>query len=195
MLNETLARRYSTALFALAQESNSTIETVAELDAFVDLLRRDTDIERFFTSPVVGRDPKIAVISESLRGRLSELVTNFLILLVRKRRENIVQTVARQLHDLLDAAAGRAVVSIETPQKMSDAALAALARRLSALYKRQLVPKQKVAPGLLGGVVVQVGDRYVDATVAGRLEELRRQLLAAGDRFGVGGISANGKPQ
>lgn len=195
MLNESLARRYSAALFALAEESHSTDRTVAELDAFADLLRRDPDLERFFASPVVGRDSKIAVISESLRGRLSELVTNFLILLVRKRRENIVQTVARQLHDLLDAAAGRAVVSIETPQKMSDAAVGALARRLSVLYKRRLVPKQKIAPALLGGLVVQVGDRYVDATVAGRLEELRRQLLAAADRFGVGGISANGKPQ
>jgi F-type H+-transporting ATPase subunit delta len=194
VLSESLARRYSAALFALAQEANATERTAAELDAFVDVLQRDKDLVHFFESPVVGRDEKNVIVSRALAGRFSELVVNFIMLLVRKRREKIVGIVARQLHEMLDEAAGRAVVSIEAPQQMPAAKLAALARRLSGLYRRQLVPRQKVAPELLGGVVVHVGDRYVDASVAGRLEELRRQLLAAGDRFGASGISTNGKP-
>lgn len=192
MLKESIARRYSAALFALAQESGATDATAAELDAFVATLERDEELAHFFESPVVAREVKIAVLQSALKGKLSELVFNFLVLLVRKRRENIGALVARQMHELLDAAAGRAVAEIETPRPMSDAELAALARRLSGVYKRALVAKQQVAPALLGGVVVQVGDRYVDASVAGRLEELRRQLLAAGEKLGA--VSPNGKP-
>jgi F-type H+-transporting ATPase subunit delta len=191
VLKESIARRYSAALFALAQDTGKVKETVDELDRFVDALQRNPDLDKFFASPVIARDVKCLVLHDSLHGKMSELTINFLTLLARKRREGIVTIVARQLHELLDASAGRAVVAIDTPRRMTDAELAALARRLSGVYQRQLIPQQKVAPELLGGVVVQVGDRYVDASVAGRLEELRRQLLAAGEKLGA--VTPDGK--
>lgn len=191
MPSETLARRYSAALFALAKESGSIDGTVRELDAFTAALAHDRELAEFFDSPVIDRSEKNEILSRALAGRASELMSGFIALLVRKRRETLLPIVARQMHELADDDAGRAIGTIATPTPLDPAQLAALARRLSTVYRRTIVPQQTVDPSLLGGAVLQVGDRYFDASVAGKLEAVRRHLLATSDEPTA--ASPNGK--
>jgi F-type H+-transporting ATPase subunit delta len=188
---ETLARRYSAALFAVAQDANAVETVVSEVDAVVAALASDPALQEFFGSPVIDRAQKTQILQSSFHGRVGEIVEHFLILLVRKRRENLLGTIARQMHELLDSAAGRSIAEISTPAPLTPAELADLARRLSHVYKRTIVPEAKVDPGLLGGIIMQVGDRYVDGSVSGKLEEIRRHLIASIDA--PDGASPNGK--
>jgi F-type H+-transporting ATPase subunit delta len=178
---ETLARRYSSALFAVAHDANAVEAVVREIDAIVAALASDPALQEFFGSPVIDRAQKTQILQSTVHGRVGEVVENFLILLVRKRRENLLPTIARQMHELLDADAGRSAAEIATPTPLGPSDLADLARRLSRVYKRTIVPQAKVTPELLGGMIVQVGDRYVDGSVSGKLEEVRRHLLASID--------------
>ena len=191
MFKESIARRYSAALFALAQEANAVAQTVEQLDAFVGALDRDPELLQFYESPVIDRERKQQMLTAALAGA-TELVANFVILLVRKRRENLVRLIAHQMHDLLDRETGRQNAAIETPVPLPPDELSALTRRLSKVYQHTIVPQPKVEPALLGGIIVQVGDRYVDASVSGKLEELRRHLLASADTWPA--TSTNGKP-
>jgi F-type H+-transporting ATPase subunit delta len=191
MANETLARRYSAALFAVAQDAGVLDDVVHEVDTIVAALASDDALQEFFASPVIDRELKIKVLQDSFHGRVGEVVVNFVTLLVRKRRESLFQTIARQMHELRDADTGTSVATISTPKALEPSELAELARRLSRVYKRTIVPSAKVAPELLGGLVLQVGDRYVDGSVSGKLEELRRHLLATIDSPDA--ISPNGK--
>ena len=193
MLKESIAARYSAALFGLAKERGEVPQTVAELDAFGEALRKNPGLTEFYASPVIDRTVKENILRSALTSRASALVLNFLRLLVRKRRENLVEIVARQLHELLDRDAGRQDAAIATPRPLQSDALAGLAQRLSKLYGRTIVPKTRLSPELLGGVVVQVGDRYIDASVSGKLEELRRHLLATTESWR--GVSPNGVPK
>jgi F-type H+-transporting ATPase subunit delta len=140
---------------------------------------------------VIERARKTELLKSALSGHASELISGFLALLVAKRRENLVETIARQLRELSDEDALRATAHIATPARLDPAELADLARRLSRVYKRTIVPQAKVDPGILGGAVVQVGDKYVDASIAGKLEAVRRHLLAQVDTHGS--TSPNGK--
>jgi F-type H+-transporting ATPase subunit delta len=178
MLKETIARRYTSALFALAKEAGSTEATARELDAFVGALDKEPSAREFYASPVVDRGEKVELLRASLASRMSELTYNFIVLLVRKRRENLIYTIARQMHEMLDADAGDTVASIATSKPLHPDELAELARRLSHVYKRKIIPQGRVDESLLGGAVVQMGDTYVDASVAGKLEEIRRHLLS-----------------
>jgi F-type H+-transporting ATPase subunit delta len=191
MLKETIARRYTAALFALAKESGTADSTTAELDAFVDALAKDRSAKDFYASPVVDRSAKIDLLRGALASRMSELAFNFIVLLVRKRREALVDTIARQMHEMLDADAGNTTATIATAKPLAPDELAGLARRLSDVYKRKIIPQGRVDESLLGGVVVQMGDTYVDASVAGKLEEIRRHLLASVDAATA--TSPNGK--
>lgn len=178
MLKETIARRYTAALFALAKEAGSADATAQELDSFVGALDKEPSAREFYASPVVDRTEKVELLRTSLASRMSELTFNFIVLLVRKRRENLIYTIARQMHEMLDADAGDTVASIATPKALHPDELAELARRLSHVYKRKIIPQGRVDESMLGGVVVQMGDTYVDASVAGKLEEIRRHLLS-----------------
>ncbi|HEY7980798.1 MAG TPA: ATP synthase F1 subunit delta [Candidatus Eremiobacteraceae bacterium] len=191
MASETLARRYSAALFAVAQDADAVETVVREVDAIVAMLASDPSLLEFFASPVVDRALKTQILHDSIHGRVGEIVENFIILLVRKRRENLLPTIARQLHEMRDESAGRSVAEIATPTPLTPAELADLARRLSHVYKRTIVPQAKVSPELLGGIIVQVGDRYVDGSVLGKLDEVRRHLLASIDAPDI--ASPNGK--
>lgn len=192
MLKASIAQRYSEALFELAKEQGIIELVTRELDSFVAMLSSDPELGAFFASPVIEREEKIKLLLSALGVRLHELTLNFVILLVRKRRETLIGLVARQMHDLLDKQADREVAAIATPLLLERSQLDELARRLSTVYDTTIIPQTKLSPELLGGLVVQVGDRYVDASVAGRLEELRRHLLESADNWVA--TSPNGKP-
>ncbi|MDQ2817671.1 MAG: ATP synthase F1 subunit delta [Candidatus Eremiobacteraeota bacterium] len=181
MHKDSVARRYSGALFSLATDDGCVSDTVATLEAFIGMLDRDPLIDEFFSSPVVDRELKLSVICDALAGKASDLVVNFLVLLVRKRRETLVRLIASQLHELYDSAAGRAPAALQTARALQAHELQSLGRQLSSVYGWTLMPQADVAPELLGGMTLQVGDRYVDASVSGRLEDLRRQMLAGAD--------------
>jgi F-type H+-transporting ATPase subunit delta len=192
VLKESIAQRYTDALSSLAMERDIAESITRELDAFVALLDANPTIAAFFTSPVVERERKIELLRHALEGRASDLLLHFLLLLVRKHRERLLPIVAHQMHEFLDRKAGREIAAIASPMALGAQQLEELARRLSAVYDATIVPQTKIAPDLLGGLVVQVGDRYVDASVSGRLEELRRHLLESADTWGA--ASPNGQP-
>jgi F-type H+-transporting ATPase subunit delta len=191
MLKDSIAQRYSTALFSLAQERGELPAVTTQLDSFVAALTSDSKLYGFYVSPVVDRRVKERIVRDALDGRASELLVNFALLLVRKHRENLIEIVARQMHEMLDREAGRQPATVGTPMPIDAAKMTELAQRLSKLYRRNIIPHEKISPDLIGGLVVQVGDRYVDASVSGKLEELRRHLLATADTWG--GASPNGK--
>ena len=192
MLKDSIAKRYSAALFGLSEEQRCTLQTMRELDAFVAVLRNDPEVAAFFVSPVVERTLKEQLLRGALSDKLSELTLNFLVLLVRKRRENLTDMIARQLHALVDRQAGRKTAALAAPMPLPAGEIEDLTQRLSGLYKTTIMPQTKIAPSLLGGLVVQVGDQYVDGSVAGKLEEMRRHLLASTDTWPA--TSHNGKP-
>ena len=192
MVSQTAANRYAQALFALAKETRAVDRVIAELDGFEAALGSDAGSREFFESPVVERETKLRVLEAALESRLSELTFNFLILLVRKRRERLLPAITRQLHEFEERDANRATAHVTTPAPLGDDDVAALNRRLSAIYGKSIGLQPSVDPDVLGGMVVQVGDRYVDASVAGKLEEVRRQLLEGA--LSSTPASPNGKP-
>ncbi|HEV2037747.1 MAG TPA: ATP synthase F1 subunit delta [Candidatus Eremiobacteraceae bacterium] len=197
MLKESIAKRYSSALYDLARERAEIAVVTAQLDSFVAALKSDSELYGFYASPVVDRRLKEQILHSVLDGHAGELTLNFIVLLVRKRRENLIEIVARQMHEMLDRDAGRQPATVGTPMPLGESTLHELAQRLSSVYGHNIIPQTKVAPELLGGLVVQVGDRYVDGSVSGKLEELRRHLLAITDSWATTSPQAasNGRSQ
>ena len=114
MLKSSIAQRYSAALFGLAKERGELVQVIAELDSFVAALQSDAELKDFYASPVVDRNVKEQILHSVLDGRAGELTINFVILLVRKRREGLIEIVARQMHEMLDQEAGRASAAVGT---------------------------------------------------------------------------------
>lgn len=175
MVNETLARRYATAIFQLAAEANAVDAVGHDLQTFLETLRADTEVDRFFRSPVIDRDEKAAVIAQAFE-RLHEIALHAILLLIRKRRESLLAEILRQYGILEQAARGARPLTIVSGRSLSAAEVDEIVARLNSTFKTTFEVNQRVDPDLIGGVQLLMGDKRVDGSIAGRLDDLARLL-------------------
>jgi F-type H+-transporting ATPase subunit delta len=178
MQNQTVARRYALAIFGLARERNVVAAVGSDLRAALAAITSDDSARRFFVSPVIDRGVKEKVFATSFAS-LNEIALHSVLLLVRKRREALLAPIVTQYEALALADTGREPLEITSARPMAPAELNDLVARLSRLYGKTFDVRQTVQPALLGGLRITMGDRRVDGTIAGRLDELFRDLIAA----------------
>lgn len=178
MANETLARRYAQAIFDLATDGGKVAEVGRDLRMASTAIAEDPAVNRFFGSPVVDRTEKQKILIDGFSGKVEELALHALLLLVRKRRERILGEIVTQYEALEQAARGAEPLTIVSARELPQNELAFMVSRLSKIYGKQFDVQQQVDPSLLGGVRIQMGDTAIDGTVAGKLDELSRALLA-----------------
>ena len=175
MANETVARRYATAVFSLAKERDAVQDVQHDLHTVTATFDSDETIAKFFRSPVVDRKEKAEIIGRAF-DKLHELALHTVLLLVRKRREALLDEIVNQ-YDLLEAQARNALtLRIETAKELSQPEIDDIVRRLAATFKSSFDVKQVVNPALIGGVRITMGDRRIDGSLAGRLDDLAHLL-------------------
>lgn len=171
------AKRYAIAAFELAQERN-------ESEAWLDALRQiaefmgDPEVRRVLENTRVSQEPKQRLIEAAL-GDLPALPLNLARLLVRKNRTSLAVDISDQFQQLLEDQRGVARARATTAVPLADAEREALSRRLAEQTGGEVVLETAVDPELLGGVVVQIGDRLIDASTRSKLRALRDNLTRA----------------
>jgi len=175
MPNETLARRYATAVFGLAEEANKTTAVQRDLHTFVAALAADESVLKFFRSPVVDRAEKTEVVAQAF-SRLDPIALHTILLLIRKRRESLVEEIVRQYDILERESRGAQTLLVTSARELSPGELDALVKRLATAYHTQFDVTQTVDPSLIGGVRITMGEKRADGTIAGRLDDIARLL-------------------
>jgi F-type H+-transporting ATPase subunit delta len=180
MHNETLARRYATAIFRLAEEAKAVEKVGKDLVAMKDAIYGNDDVRRFYLSPVFERKQKETLLAEAFdpkRNHISLIALHALLLLVRKRRESLLPSIVVEYGKLALAAAGEEPLEIVSARDLSKKDVAAIVARLERSYGKRFSVTQRTDPSLLGGVRITMGDRRIDGTLAGRFDELARDLM------------------
>ena len=177
MPNQTLARRYAQAVFELAQPERRE-EVGSDLRSIWNAIQSDENVLRFFAAPIVDRAQKEKVVASAVRGQAGDLALHFVLLLVRKRRERLFPEIITQYEALVQASRGAEPLTIVSARELPQNELDRMVARLSKVYGKNFEVRQRVDPSLLGGVRIRMGDLAVDASVAGKLDDLARTLLA-----------------
>ncbi len=175
MPNETVARRYAGAIFSLAKDADSITAVKTDLHVVKTVLDSDDSARRFFRSPVIDRKEKAAIVERAF-GSLNVIALHSVLLLVRKRREAIFDEIVAQYDLLEERSRGASPLRIETARELDPGELRELVDRLGRRFQTTFEVTQTVDPGLIGGVRITMGDKQIDGSVAGRLDDLARML-------------------
>jgi F-type H+-transporting ATPase subunit delta len=170
-------RVYARALYDAAKEQGAVEQVQQELGDFAAAVREVPELRAVLRNPQIDPRAKAAALDAISRG-VHDLVRNFLRLLVEKGRIAEVEEIARELDRLVAATQGRLTVELTTAQELSDEEAREIVDQIAKASGRKVEATRTVDPALIGGIVLQAGSFRIDASVRGRLNRLRQELVS-----------------
>lgn len=175
---EQVARVYARAFLGAIAGAANVDGLVAELTSVVDdVLDRFPKLEQTLNSSLVSQEQKEQLLDRIFGGKASSQVLNFLKVLSRHGRLNLVRQAERVTRKLHMAHRGMTEVEIRVAVPIDDALLAEIQNQLRKTLATEPVLSVKVDPSLVAGIVIRVGDRVYDGSVHTRLERARAKMI------------------
>jgi F-type H+-transporting ATPase subunit delta len=171
-------RVYARALFDAALEEGRLEPVRDEVAQLAEAVAEVPELRELLRNPQLDPRAKAAALDQILSGG-EELVRNFVLLLVDKGRAGIFEEIAREFERLIAEHEGIVHAELTTAFELSDKEARELLGQIEQAAGRKVEATRTVDPGLIGGIVLQVGSHRLDASVRGRLERLRRELATA----------------
>ena len=169
-------RMYARSLFQAAKDAGKLDTVHAELGDFAAAIADVPELRQVLANPELDPREKGAVL-EQILGGADELVRNFVLLVSEKGRAGEIEEMYRELDTLVAAEQKRLNVELTTAYELSEAEAASILQKIEQASGRTVEATRKVDPGLIGGIVLQAGSLRVDASVRGRLNRLRHELV------------------
>ena len=177
MRDSTIAGNYAETLFALATKAGDLRGWGKMINDVASAMQENPTLKLFLESPRISAAQKNAVLANAFQDRMPRLMVRFLQSLVKNRRQMLIPTIAREYLDLVDAAEGRMHAQVTVARDPSDADTKLVAKHLSRMFGKEVVPHMTVNQAIMGGLIVHVGDTVLDGSVRKRLLSLRRRML------------------
>jgi F-type H+-transporting ATPase subunit delta len=177
--NNPTAVAYARSMLELANEHKHADKVGKEFAGLREILDENPAFGAFLADPGIGATERTAALEKIFRDRVSPLVMNFLLVLNNKGRLRLLRQIAEAYGALLDEQNGKVEVDVTVAKKLGREQLAEVRERVSEALGKDAVVHQYVDPEIIGGLVLRVEDRLIDASVKYQLEAMRERLLAA----------------
>lgn len=185
---DIVADKYSTAIFELASENNILEQLEEDLSYVRQVLQEQSELQSVLTHPVVESAKKCKLIETIFGQAIHKLALQFLYVMINRRRERyIVPAIegyiskSREARKILE-------VKVTVSAPLTAETEAKLCRKLESLTGKTVILDLRQNFDIMGGMIVQIGDKRIDASVARSLEEMKKALLKAGTtKIGVNG--------
>ena len=175
---EEIARVYSEALFEVAKEEGDLDRVRDELGDFADALAEDRDMQVFFFSPYFHSAEKREAIGRAISGASEEFV-NFLEMLVEKHRMPVIFRIRRQFDELWKRENKKLDVTLTSAVELDPEVVRKVGEEIEKQTGQSVELTNRVDDGIVGGLVLQVGNMVLDASIRNRLEKLRKSVAQA----------------
>jgi ATP synthase F1 delta subunit len=172
------ARVYAEALFEAGRDKGKLDALHEQLDQFVDVLERNRDLQVFLFSPYLSSNDKEEGLKRVISGAEPELI-NFLELLIEKHRMPEIFRIRREFDELWKKENRRLDVSVVSAVELDPAVVDKIGREVERQTGEAVELSSRVDDGILGGIVLQVGNMVLDASIRSRLEKLRKSVAQA----------------
>lgn len=177
MRASTIGRNYAEALFELGERSGHTERYAELIDAVGGAMEADRQVRLAMVSPRVPKDTKAALLRRALQDTAPDEFIRFLEAVIRRSRQVLLPVIAEQYQALVDVKFNRVHAGVTLARAPDDAMRAEVARRLSEVFGKEVIPHFREDPAILGGLVVRMGDRVMDGSLRRKMVRLKQHLL------------------
>ena len=177
MKNTILANRYAKALFSVAKEEDALDEYCSALNSFAELFATTPEVKDGLTNPLYPLDVRVKVMDHIVKNMdASQVVKNFLNLVVQKKRAAVLPEIAEAFQGLVDEqrniCQGKVVSAMKLSAKLTDKVQATLEK----LTGKTVVLTTEVDPAIIGGIIAKVGDLVLDGSIRSQLVGLKESI-------------------
>ena len=179
MIAGSISRRYAKALLQLGIEHKNFEALGRELARVVETVQGSRDLRTVLDSPVFPLSQRKAVLGEILaRLGVSKTIEHFCQLVLDHNRFPAMPAIGREMQNLVDEQAGRVRALVTSAKLLRDPEALRIKTALERRTGKQVILERKEDAGLLGGIVVQIGDVVYDGSVRNQLARIQEQLLS-----------------
>ncbi|HSR55764.1 MAG TPA: F0F1 ATP synthase subunit delta [Alphaproteobacteria bacterium] len=176
-----VAGRYASALYELADEATVLDAVADDLRALRGLLDESEEFARMVASPVLTRDEQVAAVTAlGEKAGFQDLTVKFIGLLARNRRLGTLRSAVAAFLSELAERRGEVTAEVTSAQPMKDSHLEAIKASLAESLGSKVALESRVDPALIGGLVVRVGSKMIDSSLATKLQKLRLSMKGIG---------------
>ncbi len=175
---EEIAQVYARALFEVAQEHDKLDLVREQLGQFADALNESADLRVFFFSPYFSTEEKKDGLHKALTGA-DPAVVNFLETLLERHRMPVIFRIRDEYGRLWDQENKLLPVEVTSAVDLDEATVKSIGDRIGEQTGQRVELTSKVDPGILGGIVLRVGNSILDASIKHRLDQLRKHVAQA----------------
>lgn len=173
-----ISKTYGEALFDLCLEKNTLDLVEAEIKAVKEAFAENADLYKFLNHPKITKEEKVAFIENLLKGRASDDVTGFLVIIVEKGRYDDIDEIFDYFLARVREHKNIGVAKVTSAMELNDEQKKKLEDKLLATTKYvQFDIDYKVDKELIGGLIIRIGDRVVDSSLRTKLKNLSKDLL------------------
>lgn len=178
MVDITVAKIYAEAVFLIALEKNKTEEFKKNLEEIKSVFSSNEELRKIFTIPVIPARVKHNIVNDIFASSQEDIL-NLLHVLIKKHRENLLDSVVNEYLKILDAQDKILSVEVYSAEKLTPEQKDKLSRELKEVLKSKIKMEEKVYPDLIGGIIVKTDDRVIDGSLRNYIEKFREKLIKA----------------
>ena len=174
-----ISERYVSALFDIALAAGVLEAVEKDLSVLADLVKENADFSAFLDNPLLSSEAKNSI-SANLMQKIGahQLTTQFIALLARKKRLNILPEIIKLFLERVATERGELAAELVTAKAITPKESSAIAESLSKAYNKKINLSVREDPALLGGTIINVGSYQLDSSLEGKLNRLKIALQA-----------------
>lgn len=176
MSGSRAAVRYAKAILSFALEQQKEVQVNEDMLLIAETIEESKDLQLLLSSPIIKSQLKKVAIKEVFSSKVTSLTIGLIDLLIDNKRLSILNDVAKKYTVLFDKLKGIEVAKVTTAVPLTEALNKQVLNKVKEITGKEATIENKVNPDIIGGFILRIGDVQYDASIANKLQGLKRQF-------------------
>lgn len=172
----TVASRYAKSLIDLSKEQGKLDLVKGDMEQLIGVLKQNPELMAVLRNPIMKTDKKKSILKALFQDKIEPTILSFFNILINKGRGGILYDIALEFVREYNEVKGIVNATVVSAAKLSEENFNQLKAQIAQQINAEVILTNTVDPSLIGGFVVKVGDRQVDASIAGKLNKLEKHF-------------------